>query len=94
MMLNGTRRPRTFSTTLQKMWPPSSGRNGKRLTIASERLMNAIRLSASVTPYWKACCVTSEIPTMPWIFLRSCDSKILLKTPSVPLVTRHIALAA
>ena len=26
--------PRTFSASAQKMWPPSSGRNGKRLMIA------------------------------------------------------------
>ena len=31
---------------------------------------------------------------MPWIFLRSCGSKILLNTPSVPVVTCHISLAA
>ena len=30
--------PRTFSTRLQKMWPPSSGRNGSRLIRPSERL--------------------------------------------------------
>ncbi len=28
--------PRSFSATAQKMWPPSRGRNGNRLMIASE----------------------------------------------------------
>ena len=36
MTRNGTGLPRTFSTRLQKMWPPSSGRNGNRL-ISAER---------------------------------------------------------
>jgi hypothetical protein len=37
----GTGLPRTFSTIAQKMWPPSSGRNGNRFTIASESEMIA-----------------------------------------------------
>ena len=39
--LKGTGRPRTFSTIAQKMWPPSSGRNGNRFTIASDSEMIA-----------------------------------------------------
>ena len=31
MTEKGTGRPRAFSTRLQKMWPPSSGRNGKEV---------------------------------------------------------------
>ena len=46
MIRNGTGRPRSFSTTLQKMWPPSSGRNGNRFTIASDRLITASTASA------------------------------------------------
>ena len=46
MTLKGTGRPRSFSTMLQKMWPPSSGRNGKRLMTASERLITPSRNSA------------------------------------------------
>ena len=34
MTANGIGRPRTFSASAQKMWPPSSGRNGNRLMIA------------------------------------------------------------
>ena len=41
MTATGIRRPRTFSASAQKMWPPSSGRNGNRLMIASDRLMIA-----------------------------------------------------
>ena len=41
MTLKGTGLPRTFSTIAQKMWPPSSGRNGNRFTIASESEMIA-----------------------------------------------------
>ena len=43
---NGIGRPRTFSASAQKMWPPSSGRNGNRLTIASDSEMIARTLSA------------------------------------------------
>jgi hypothetical protein len=40
--LNGTGLPpRSFSTAAQKIWPPSSGRNGKRFTIASDSEMIA-----------------------------------------------------
>ena len=35
--LNGIARPRTFSASAQKMWPPSSGRNGNRLMIAERQ---------------------------------------------------------
>jgi hypothetical protein len=35
MTLKGTGRRRTFSTTAQKMCPPSSGRKGNRLMTAS-----------------------------------------------------------
>ena len=31
--LDETRRPRTLSTTLKKIWPPSKGRKGRRLMI-------------------------------------------------------------
>ena len=41
MTRNGIGRPRTFSASAQKMCPPSSGRNGNRLTIASESEMSA-----------------------------------------------------
>ena len=94
MTLNGTGRPRIFSTRLQKMCPPSSGRNGNRLMIASERLIRAIKVSASRAPNSNAWWVTSEIPTIPWIFLRSWAWKIRLNTPTVPVVTRHISLTA
>ena len=40
--LNGTGLPpRSFSTAAQKIWPPSSGRNGNRFTIASDSEMIA-----------------------------------------------------
>ena len=59
MTRNGTGLPRTFSTRLQKMCPPSSGRNGNRLITASERL-----ISASTSSAWRVsnsidCRVTS-----------------------------------
>ena len=41
MTASGTGRPRIFSTAAQKMWPPSSGRNGNRFTIASASEMMA-----------------------------------------------------
>ena len=44
----GIARPRTFSASAQKMWPPSSGRNGNRFTIASESEMIARTTSAWV----------------------------------------------
>ena len=47
MTENGIARPRTFSASAQKMWPPSSGRNGNRLTIASDSEMIARTFSAS-----------------------------------------------
>ena len=45
--------PLTFSTSAQKMWPPSSGRNGKRLITAREseitaRIPSAWRVSNSI----------------------------------------------
>ena len=48
MTLKGIGRPRTFSASAQKMWPPSSGRNGNRLTIASDSEMSASTKSACV----------------------------------------------
>ena len=36
MTSNGIRLPLTFSATAQNTWPPSSGRNGNRLMIASD----------------------------------------------------------
>ena len=39
MTLNGIALPRTFSASAQKMWPPSSGRNGNRLMMPSESEM-------------------------------------------------------
>src|SRR6187397_1319989 len=45
---NGIALPRTFSASAQKMWPPSSGRNGNRFTMPSESEMTASRISASV----------------------------------------------
>ena len=82
--LNGTGLPRTFSTRLQKMWPPSSGRNGKRLIRPRERLTTASRISASVAPnssiVWLA---TSLTPTTPETCLRCSESSRLAKTVSV-----------
>ena len=49
MTLKGTGLRRTFSTIAQKMWPPSSGRNGNRFTIASESEMIARIQTASAT---------------------------------------------
>ena len=46
MTANGIGRPRTFSASAQKMWPPSSGRNGNRLTTASESEISARMKSA------------------------------------------------
>ncbi len=36
-----TIRPRIRSSTIMRMWPPSSGRNGSRLKIASDSEMKA-----------------------------------------------------
>ena len=44
--LNGIARPRTFSASAQKMWPPSSGRNGNRLMIPSDSEITASRNTA------------------------------------------------
>ena len=41
MTLNGIGLPRIFSASAQKMCPPSSGRNGNRLTIASDSEISA-----------------------------------------------------
>ncbi len=38
---SGTGLPRTFSTIAQKMCPPSSGRNGNRLMMASDSEISA-----------------------------------------------------
>ena len=46
MTLKGIARPRTFSATAQKMWPPSSGRKGKRLITPSDSEITASRKSA------------------------------------------------
>ena len=43
MTLNAIGRPRTFSASAQKMWPPSSGRNGNRLMTPSESEITASR---------------------------------------------------
>jgi len=51
--LNGIARPRSFSATAQKMWPPSSGRNGKRLTMASDNEIAPRRKSACAVENWK-----------------------------------------
>src|SRR5215218_4428254 len=59
MTLKGTGRRRTFSTIAQKMWPPSSGRNGNRFTIASEREMIAMIPMTSATLLRIVCRVTS-----------------------------------
>ena len=45
---NGIGRPRTFSASAQKMWPPSSGRNGNRLMTPSESEMSARMRTACV----------------------------------------------
>jgi hypothetical protein len=51
---NGIGRPRTFSASAQKMCPPSSGRNGKRLTIASYSEISARICSArTMSSCWK-----------------------------------------
>ena len=50
MTLKAIARPRTFSASAQKMWPPSSGRNGNRLTIASDSEMTARMFRASTQP--------------------------------------------
>ena len=59
MTLNGTGLPRTFSTIAQKMWPPSSGRNGNRFTIASESEMIARIRTTSAMSLRIVCRVTS-----------------------------------
>ena len=89
---NGTRRPRTFSTRLQKMWPPSSGRNGKRLMTPSERLIDgeheerlAGRRSSIV---WLS--DVAELPTTPESCLRCSGSKIRANVETVFEVTNHI----
>jgi hypothetical protein len=48
MTENGIGRPRTFSASAQKMWPPSSGRNGNRFTTASDSEMIASTRRARV----------------------------------------------
>ena len=50
MTANGIARPRTFSASAQKMWPPSSGRNGNRLMTPSDSEITASRNSASLRP--------------------------------------------
>ena len=40
-MSRGIGRRHTFSTRANRMWPPSSGRNGSRLKIASASEINA-----------------------------------------------------
>ena len=59
MTLNGIGRPRIFSATAQKMWPPSSGRNGNRFTTARLSEMIPRTSSAWVVSKPKLCCVTS-----------------------------------
>ena len=46
MIAKGIAFPRTFSASAQKMWPPSSGRNGNRLMIASDSEISA-RISSA-----------------------------------------------
>ncbi len=52
------RRPRIFSATAQNTWPPSRGRNGNRLMIASDSEMSASTSSAWVVSCAKDCWVT------------------------------------
>jgi hypothetical protein len=49
------RRPRTFSASAQKTWPPSRGKNGNRLTIASESEISASVPSASTVEKENSC---------------------------------------
>ena len=51
--LKGIARPRTFSASAQKMWPPSRGRNGKRLMMPSDSEMTPRTKSAVVVLSWK-----------------------------------------
>jgi hypothetical protein len=90
MTENGIGCPRTFSVSAQKMWPPSRGRNGNRLTMASEREMMARTTNACATSYLIVCWSASEVPTTPEICLRFSASKIRASADTVPLVTRHI----
>ena len=59
MTLNGIARPRTFSASAQKMWPPSSGRNGNRLMIPSESEITREQEQRAVGSKSIACRVTS-----------------------------------
>src|SRR3954453_14853226 len=52
------------------MWPPSSGRNGNRLMIASDSEITANRQVGSPASLETALWVVSETPTMPLICLR------------------------
>ena len=56
---NGIGRPRIFSAIAQKMWPPSSGRNGKRLMTPSDSEMSARIRIACVVSKSKDCRVAS-----------------------------------
>ena len=89
MTLNGTGRPRTFSTRLQKMWPPSRGRNGNRLMTASERLITAISVSASRSEPDR---LPRHLvaPHHPGELLALLGSKMRAITPTVWLVTSHM----
>ena len=89
---NGTGRPRTFSASAQKMCPPSSGRNGNRLMIASESEMSASRLSAELMSWLNACSVTLLAPTTLESCLRCSGWKIRAMAETVRLVTRHMPL--
>ena len=55
---NGIRFPLTFSASAQNTWPPSSGRNGNRLMIASDREISASTHSARDGDRANDSCVT------------------------------------
>ena len=76
MTTSETGLPRTFSTIAQKMWPPSSGRNGSRLMTPSERLITARTRNAWRVSVSKLCFVISVLPTTPLICSRWSFSKM------------------
>jgi len=92
MTSKGTGLRRTFSTSAQKMCPPSSGRKGNRLMIASESEISASRLSAELMSWLNACSVTLLAPTTLESCLRCSVWKIRAIAVTVASVTRHMPL--
>ena len=89
-----TGRPRSFSTRLQKMCPPSSGRIGRRLIRPRERLTKPSKRSEGIGADGDRLMATSLTPTMPEICLRCCGLKMWAKIDAVLWVTSHIELKA